>query len=398
MHSRAQAVLLMLTGGTLLLSLGAWGQDQSKGRKVLRKPSVTEPVIPARRPVAGQDQPPVIKRVDELVGGKRLPDSAATPRLLAQIADCSPRLSVEAGQMLAGTKATIRFADAANTRGAPVAVINGEPVYAPNPRASNERLIMPRIQNVSLTYTRVATSAEDGTMLNGWFAVPGNQVSAGQILKDFRDGTAEVMLPPATDAIFRQEATLTVVTDRCTLTTPITIRPAMHSGRWFPPTLIVQCMRRRGQPFAFDGNKIDSRFRVESDVKSRRPIEGLFQPSALSQNCGPYGALHEGGNDEGAGSGSGTDIYVFWDGGFDPAFTVTPVTEPRFTDCIAGITHIRHPDGGGYIGKALSGGDAVSYAGRSVLEVKISWKITKPWGFCWYALVAKGRHPTSLRV
>ena len=38
----------------------------------------------------------------------------------------------------------------------------------------------------------------------------------------------------------------------------------------------------------------------------------------------------------------------------------------------------------------------MSYAGRSVLEVKISWKITKPWGFCWYALVAKGRHPTSL--
>lgn len=399
MPNRLRAIALAVTGGALLLSFAAMGQNSPRtpALKIVQKPLVNTTAKPLKRPATEPDTTRRVEKVDRVLSGRRLPDSMSVPSVRAQFADCSAKLSVEAGEMLAGGKATIRFADDKIGRGAPIAVVNGEPVYAPNPAASNQpRLIMPRLQRLSLSYERVATSAVDGTMINGWFAVPGEQISTGTIIRDFRDGTAEVMLPPATDAIFKQQATLTVVTDRCTLTTPIAIRPATHIGRWFPPALVVRCTMRNGYPGVFEGARIDSLYRVEGAGQSRIPIAVPFNPRALYHNCGPYGALHEGGNDQGAGSGSGTDIYVFWDGGFDPAFSLTPITDPKTESCIAGVTQTRHPDGGSYIGRALSGGNAARYAGRSVLEVKVSWKITAPHGYCWYTLAAKGRHPVSL--
>lgn len=356
--------------------------------------SMPAPVTrPAQLPRAQRPATPAVR-----IEAGRVLDRTAAQVAVRPIADCAAKPTIMYGQMQAGQKTTIRFADADESRRGTVAVVNGEPVYKPDLAAANApRAIMPRLQRLTMSYNQVMVSSAPDTMRNGWFGSPDMTIATGTIIKDNRDGTAEVILPAAPNAIFAQKATLVVVTDRCTIQAPIAIRPPMHVGRWFPPVLITRCMFRNN-PVAdfYASGEMTPDSRLEQQLRADRPIEGAFQPHNRHHNCGPYGALHEGGNAQGAGGGTGTDTYLFWDGGFDPAFSVTEAFNRTAPSCVVKVERFRRLNGGAYLGRPEGIARIAKHASRSLLEVHVTWRIDADHGYCWYTLVAKGRHPVSL--
>ena len=388
----------LLVGGTLCQS-AALGQGTPRMGRVIKHTVPVTTTQPAQGPAADTRIPARPVLAPRQLKPGIFTDRPNTQVAVRPVADCAAKPTVEYGEMTAGKRTTIRFVEADGTRRQTVAVINGEPVYRPDPAAANRvKPIGPHLRQLSITYHKVLTGPAGGAMRSGWYASSTPTTSLGTIIKDNRDGTAEVILPDAPDAMFAQQATLSVVTDRCTITAPIAIRPPMHAGRWFPPTMVAQCMRRyTPKNLGFGVLKIDSNYSLEQSLPSSRPIADAYRPNALFHNCGPDGAVHEGGSADGAGMGTGVDQYIVWDGGFDPNFTVlvAKFSDEQGQSCVSSISRVRRPDGGGYIGTPATQVVAPA-ASRSALEVTVTWRITKPHGYCWYALVAKGRHPVSL--
>lgn len=154
------------------------------------------------------------------VGGKvrdRLADTPLSPRGRG-VAECATQLTLGYGSMTAGTVTSLDYVKRDPSRENVVAVINGEPVTLPRLGSETQSSpIMPKIQRLYFSYPKVLISPEPNVMRNGWLSKESLTLSEGEIIKDNGDGTAEVRLPPAPDAIFAQTVELTVVTDRCTI-------------------------------------------------------------------------------------------------------------------------------------------------------------------------------------
>lgn len=391
-----------LLAGVLLVPIldGALASSASSGSKAAE--TATKPVltIGAERTRIRTTSPyhvsqwqasaPVIGNLRREVADSLELGDGVRPRF-SGFAECADRPVAIDGDLIAGEIRTLELVLSGTGRRA-IAVINGEPVYVPDlEQGDGTRLIMPKIKEIYFRYPRVLRAAEANTMRNGWFSkARALSVSRGEVIKDHRDGTVQVRLPRAPDALFPQTVQLVVVTDRCTLRAPIEIKPAMHMGRWFPPALVTQCFNRHNPVTTFaESGDLTTNTRFDSTVRGTRPLTDATQPYARYHNCSPYGAIHEGGRADGAAHAGGEDTYLFWDGGFSSHFTVKALS-----NCVVEVKRYHHD--GTDIGTARAGEAIARHASRKTLEVRVKWKIEADHGYCWYALVAQGRHPVSL--
>ncbi len=264
--------------------------------------------------------------------------------------------------------------------------VAGKPVYIPVPSEDPPWLIMPKIESVSFQYDAILKSADSTMMRSGWFTA-GQSFTRINSFKDNRDGTVDITIPVPANAMFTQPSSLLIKTDRCSFHVPITISPAMDQGRWFPPVVITQCASYIPPELTFSSqSSLEPRSRLERSVESARRHQGHIG-NRLFHNCGPFGALHEGGNNEGVGRGSGNDSYLIWDGR-DSGTSVDIVG-----DCNVKKTVTRVANDLIVIGDAAPREQLSKFAAKSVLHVNVAWRLDGPHDYCAYALVIRGAHP-----
>lgn len=269
-----------------------------------------------------------------------------------------------------------------------VTVINGEPVYVPVPGDGSPRPIMPKVQSITFQYKKILTPAQPYEMTSGWYT-RGQTIVRINNFKDHRDGTVDIPIPVASNAMFEQPSSLYIKTDRCVIHVPIRIVPKSIVSRWFPPTIVTQCALPTYGPVTF-GKQSDMSIdtRVEKTQSSARRHEG-HAPNQLFQNCGPYGALHEGGNRDGVGRGSGTDNYLFW-GGQD-----TNPTVDILGDCNVTKSLTVQPNDTAAIGATAPRNKLSEFASRSVIHLLVNWQFSGVHEYCAYVILIRGRHPVE---
>lgn len=304
--------------------------------------------------------------------------SGMTPQIgLRATAPCLPKPLLLYGEFTSGKAAGIKFADAGRTdgRGAPIAVVNGQPVYRPAPSNAGPAPIAPKLREIHFRYSLVTqrygeTAAARVGNPAGWFAGP--LVSANvTIVKDNRDGTADISLPQVDNALFAQAAELVVVTDRCTVAAPMAIRPPTHVGRWYPPAIVESCSGRTG----------------DDSFGKQHPREKIFWSAGpFNQLCLPYGAVHDGGVDPAVRFPKGTDTFLFWEGGFDPAMTIQAKS-----NCDVVVHREQLPS----LTEGELGHPIAARASPRPWRVTVNWSISQPRATCVYAIVLRGRHPTA---
>ena len=248
------------------------------------------------------------------------------------------------------------------------------------------RMIAPRIQKLTMSSDKVVLPSAPDQLNGGWYTA-GQTIAIGKVIEDHGDGTAEVQLPAAVDAVFAQQATLRIVTDRCVISGPINITPPMHYGRWFPPGLVLDCDKFKGSAKSFDGTDIGWGSIIQASVPSERPLEDVAQPNSLYQSCSAFGAIHQGGTK--LGKTHGVDRMVYWTGGIEASF-----------DVISSCKHQLNVQNKqvGYIAPAPTGHRQwARQAKRDLTIVSVSWQVTAPAEHCTYSILVRGKHPVALK-
>lgn len=269
-----------------------------------------------------------------------------------------------------------------------VTVINGEPVYVPVPGDGRARPIMPMVERVSFVYSKIVTSDEPMTQPAGWFTAGVTGVRLNFV--DRRDGTVEIKIPVAQHAMFAQTVMLSIKTDRCMLSVPMKIGPRLSYGRWYPPAFVSQCATRHAIATTFfEQLSMAPESGLSASYNSVRPHSGYIR-NALFQDCGPYGAVHEGGNEDGVGHGEGFDDYLIWPG-VDSATSVDIVGDCDVTKRVRIVDR-----DGSSIGEPRSRKKSSLLASTRVIHVNVHWKLKGVHDYCGYALVIRGQHPAEL--